>query len=120
MYPEGHPYHWTTIGSMEDLSAASMDDVKAFFRQYYVPNNAILVLAGDFDEKQTKKWIEKYFGPIAKGAEISRPNPAQPKLSGEIRKTYEDAVPLQRVSMVWHSVPHICRDRRRSIFLRRS
>ena len=105
MYPEGHPYHWTTIGSMADLSAASMDDVKAFFRQYYVPNNAILVLAGDFDDKQAKAWIEKYFGPIPGGADIKRPNNPEPKLSGEIRKTYEDSVPLPRLSMVWHSVP---------------
>ena len=67
MYPATHPYHWSTIGSMEDLSAASMDDVKGFFRTYYVPNNAVLVLAGSFDEKQAKGWIEKYFGPITKG-----------------------------------------------------
>ena len=105
MYPEGHPYHWPVIGSMEDLGAASLDDVKAFFRQYYAPNNAILVLSGKFDENQTKQWVEKYFGPIAKGTDITRPNPAQPKLTGEIRKTYEDAVPLPRFSMVWHSVP---------------
>jgi len=71
---------------MEDLSAASMDDVQGFFRKYYVPNNAVLVLAGSFDEKQAKDWIEKYFGPIAKGADINRPHPAQPKLTGEIRK----------------------------------
>jgi zinc protease len=105
MYPVGHPYHWSVIGSMEDLSAASLDDVKSFFRQYYAPNNAVLVLAGDYDEKQAKAWIEKYFGPIAKGAEITRPNPAMPKLSGEVRKTYEENVPLPRLSMVWHSTP---------------
>src|SRR5690349_9546698 len=51
MYPEGHPYHWSVIGSMADLSAASLEDVKSFFRQYYVPNNAVLVLSGDYDEK---------------------------------------------------------------------
>src|SRR5688572_21888991 len=58
MYPKGHPYNWTTIGSLEDLQAATMDDVKAFFRQYYTPNNTILVLSGDFDEKQARTWIE--------------------------------------------------------------
>lgn len=110
MYPKGHPYNWSVIGSMEDLSAASMDDVKGFFRQYYAPNNAVLVLAGDFDEKQAKQWIEKYFGPIAKGTDITRPNPPQPKLTGEIRKTYEDNVPLPRLSMVWHSVPQYSAD----------
>ncbi len=106
MYPAGHPYNWTPIGSMEDLTAASMDDVKGFFRKYYVPENAILVLSGDFDQKQAKSWIEKYFGTIAKGAApINRPNPAAPKLSGEVRKSYEDTVPLPRLYMVWHSVP---------------
>jgi zinc protease len=106
MYPAGHPYNWTPIGSMEDLTAASMDDVKGFFRKYYVPENAILVLSGDFDQKQAKSWVEKYFGTIAKGsAAINRPNPATPKLSGEIRKSYEDTVPLPRLYMVWHSVP---------------
>lgn len=110
MYPKGHPYNWSVIGSMEDLSAASMADVQAFFRRYYVPNNAVLVLAGNFDEGQTKKWVEKYFGPIAKGADITRPNVPQPKLNGEIRKVYEDAVPLPRISMVWHSVPQYSAD----------
>lgn len=105
MYPKDHPYSWTTIGSLKDLTAASMDDVKAFFRQYYVPNNATLVIAGDFDPAQAKKWVEKYFGPIPAGSEIPRPNPPQPKLDKEIRATYEDAVQLPRLYMVWHTVP---------------
>ncbi len=104
MYPKGHPYNWTTIGSLEDLQAASMDDVKSFFRQYYVPNNAILVLSGDFQEKPARDWIEKYFGPIAAGKPIERPNPAQPKLDKEIRTTVEDNVPLARRYFVWHGV----------------
>ncbi len=110
MYPKEHPYSWSVIGSMQDLSAASMDDVKSFFRTYYVPNNAVLALSGDFDQKQATAWIEKYFGKIAKGAEITRPNPVRPKLNGEIRKVYEDAVPLPRVSLVWHSVPQYSND----------
>jgi zinc protease len=105
MYPKPHPYNWTTIGSLEDLQAASLDDVKSFFRQYYVPNNTYLVLSGDFDEKQARGWIEKYFGPIAKGEPITRPNPPMPKLEKEIRTTVEDAVPLPRRYFVWHSVP---------------
>jgi zinc protease len=104
MYPTGHPYNWTTIGSLEDLQAASMDDVKSFFRQYYVPNNTILILSGDFQEKQARTWIEKYFGPIAGGAAISRPSPAQPKLEKEIRTSVEDNVPLARRYFVWHGV----------------
>ncbi|MBX7170711.1 MAG: insulinase family protein [Pyrinomonadaceae bacterium] len=105
MYPKEHPYSWDVIGSMSDLSAASMDDVKGFFRTYYVPNNAVLAIAGKFDEKQARAWVEKYFGPIAKGADVKRPTPTQPALSGEVRKSYEDTVPLPRLYMVWHGVP---------------
>lgn len=104
MYPQGHPYNWTTIGSLEDLQAASMEDVKSFFRQYYVPNNAYLVLSGDFNEAQARGWIEKYFGPIARGDDIVRPNNPMPKLNGEIRTEVEDAVPLARRYFVWHGV----------------
>ncbi len=110
MYPVGHPYHWSVIGSMADLSAASMDDVEGFFREYYAPNNAILVLSGKFDEKEARQWIEKYFGGMKKGSDIKRPTPAQPKLDKEIRETVEDSVPLPRMSMVWHSVPQYAAD----------
>ncbi|MEP6703388.1 MAG: pitrilysin family protein [Acidobacteriota bacterium] len=110
MYPKGHPYNWTTIGSMEDLQAATLDDVKNFFRRYYVPNNTVLVLSGDFNEKQARGWVEKYFGPIAKGGEITRPNNPMPKLDKEIRTTVEDTVPLPRRFMVWHSVPQYSAD----------
>ena len=110
MYPKGHPYNWTTIGSLEDLQAATLDDVKAFFRHYYVPNNTVLVLSGDFDEKQARGWVEKYFGPIAKGADITRPNDPMPKLDKEIRTSVEDSVPLPRRYMVWHGVPQYASD----------
>src|SRR5690606_1757032 len=110
MFPPPHPYNWTTIGSLDDLTAASMDDVKAFFRQYYVPNNVSLVIAGDFDKAQAKKWVEKYFGPIKKGGDITRPNPKAPKLNGEIRKTFEDSVQLPRVYMAWEGVPSFSAD----------
>src|SRR5215203_4803708 len=110
MYPKGHPYNWSVIGSMEDLQAATLDDVKTFFRRYYVPNNTVVVLSGDFDEKQARGWVEKYFGPIAKGDEITRPNSAMPKLDKEIRTTVEDSVPLPRRYMVWHSVPQYSAD----------
>jgi zinc protease len=104
MFPKGHPYNWSVIGSFDDLSAASMEDVKGFFRQYYVPNNASLVIAGDIKPKQAKKWAKKYFGSIARGADIKRPNPPMPKMDKETRVSFEDAVPLPRVTMVWHSV----------------
>ncbi|MDT5261891.1 MAG: zinc protease, partial [Acidobacteriota bacterium] len=110
MYPEGHPYHWSPIGSMEDLSAASLEDVKAFFRHYYVPNNASLVVSGDFDPKEARQYVEKYFGPIPKGEEITRPQAAEPHLEREIREQIEDRVQLPRVYMSWHSVPQFSKD----------
>jgi zinc protease len=110
MYPEGHPYRWSVIGSMEDLSAAAMDDVKAFFRRYYVPNNASLVIAGDFDPKEARAWVEKYFGPIPKGAAVTRPNVPTPKLDREVREQIDDRVQFPRLYMVWHSVPQYSKD----------
>ena len=110
MYPKGHPYNWPVIGSLADLSAASMDDVKGFFRQYYVPGNASLVIAGDFDNKKAKEWVKKYFGGIGKGGEVPRPNVPQPKLEAEIRQTVEDSVQLPRIYMVWHSVAQGTKD----------
>jgi zinc protease len=110
MYAPEHPYSWTTIGSLEDLTNASMDDVKGFFREYYVPNNASLVIAGDFNPKEARKLVEKHFGGIAKGAPVKRPNPAAPKLDKEIRTTFEDAVQLPRLYMVWHAAPRFTQD----------
>jgi zinc protease len=110
MYPPDHPYHWLTIGSLEDLTAASMDDVKGFFRTYYVPNNASLVIAGDFDPAEARRLVEKHFGPIARGGEITRPNPPQPKLEKETRIALDDRVQLPRVYMVWHAVPAYSKD----------
>ena len=72
-YPPSHPYSWDVIGSMADLSAASEDDVKQFFRLYYAPNNAFLAVVGDFDPAQAKRWVERYFGDIPRGSPITRP-----------------------------------------------
>ncbi|HEV7889108.1 MAG TPA: pitrilysin family protein [Pyrinomonadaceae bacterium] len=110
MYPEGHPYHWSPIGSMEDLSAASLEDVKAFFRHYYVPNNASLVVSGDFSPTEARALVEKYFGPIPKGDAISRPQPPVPALAREMREQIEDRVQLPRVYISWHSVPAFSKD----------
>lgn len=110
LYPEGHPYHWPVIGSLADLTAASVDDVKEFFRRFYVPNNASLCLAGDFDPGQARKLVEKYFGPIPKGADIQRPNPMQPTLDKEVRVAFEDNVRLERLQIVWHTVPQYAAD----------
>jgi zinc protease len=105
MYPEGHPYHHSVIGSMADLSAASLDDVKSFFRQYYVPNNAYLILSGDFNETQAKAWVQQYFGPIKAGAAIDRPDVAQPQLSSVVRQQFEDPFArVPRIDLVWEGI----------------
>jgi zinc protease len=82
LYPGDHPYNWQVIGSPEDLQNATVEDVKEFYRRWYVPNNVTLVVAGDFDTVQAKKWVEKYFGEIKRGAEA----PMQPKRSGVVRE----------------------------------
>ncbi len=105
MYPASHPYSWPVIGYMEDLSAATLEDVKEFFRLYYAPNNAVLSVAGDFDPVQTKKWIEKYFGSIPRGVEVPRPEPQPVALTEEKRMTFEDKVQLPRLYMNWPSAP---------------
>lgn len=102
-YPEGHPYSWPTIGSMEDLSAASMEDIMEFFRIYYAPNNASITIAGDFNPSQVKEWVQKYFGSFKRGAEILRP-PMQPvTLTEEKRLMFEDRVQLPRLYLTWPS-----------------
>src|SRR5215203_2762554 len=103
-YPEGHPYSWSVIGSMTDLSAASEEDVKSFFRLYYAPNNAILTLAGDFEPAQAKTWIEKYFSAVPKGKPITRPTIAAAVLNAEKRLVFEDNVPVPRLYIQWPSV----------------
>ncbi|MBK8164967.1 MAG: insulinase family protein [bacterium] len=103
MYDVGHPYRWPVIGSMDDLSAASLEDVAEFFRLYYAPNNASLCVAGSFDPAQAKEWIAKYFGPIPPGRPVDRLEAWIPRLDGERRAVAEDAVELPRLYMQWHS-----------------
>jgi zinc protease len=105
LYPTDHPYSWTVIGSMEDLSAASLEDVSEFFRTYYTPNNASLVVAGDFDPATTKALIDKYFTSIPAGPPVTRPGTWIPTLDGVKRATTQDNVNLPRVYMAWHSAP---------------
>src|SRR4030095_8009758 len=83
IYPAAHPYSWPVIGSMTDLSAASEDDVKNFFRLYYAPNNAFLSIAGDFEASQAKAWVTKYFGGLPRGKPVSRPTAAPVTLDSE-------------------------------------
>lgn len=104
LYPETHPYSWPTIGSMEDLSAASLDDVMEFFRIYYAPNNACIAISGDFRPAQAKEWIQKYFGELKRGIEIERPLPQPVTLTEEKRMVFEDRVQLPRLYMTWPTV----------------
>ncbi len=104
IYPKGHPYSWPVIGSMADLSAASIEDVKNFFRLYYAPNNATLSIVGDFDPAQTKAWVAKYFGSISRGRPIVRPNAPPVKLAAEKRLVYEDRVQVPRLYLEWPTV----------------
>ncbi|HVE34020.1 MAG TPA: pitrilysin family protein [Gemmatimonadaceae bacterium] len=104
MYPNGHPYSWPTIGAMSDLSAATVEDVKRFFRLYYAPNNATLVIVGDINREQTKTWVAKYFGDLARGKAISRPGAGVPSLRAEKRLTFEDRVQVPRLWIQWPSV----------------
>ena len=103
-YPRSHPYSWDVIGSMEDLSAATEEDVKSFFRTYYAPNNTILAIAGDFDPAQAKAWVTKYFGEFPRGRPFERPSAPPVKLAGETRLIYEDRVPVSRLVIQWPTV----------------
>ncbi len=103
LYPAEHPYSWPTIGSQEDLTAASMEDVSEFFRTYYAPNNASVVIAGAFDREQAKAWVEKYFGPIPPGPSVDRVSEWMTELRSPKRAVAEDNVKLARVYYVWHT-----------------
>jgi zinc protease len=103
LYPKGHPYSWPVIGSMEDLSAARLTDVVEFFKAYYAPNNASLVVAGDIDVEATRALVEKWFGGIPRGPEVPPLTPAPASLSDVVRKTITDKVQLPRLYLAWHT-----------------
>jgi zinc protease len=99
VYPEEHPYHHSTIGSMEDLSAASLDDVREFFATYYAPNNAVLTVAGDFETDAALGLIERHFGPIPPNSTLPPPPDmtVEPRIGRDVRVTVPDQVPLPRI-----------------------
>lgn len=104
LYPEGHPYSWSTIGYVEDLDRVDVEDLKAFFKRWYGPNNAVLTIGGDIDIEQTKALIKKYFGSIPKGPEVSDPQP-QPVTLNETRYlTLEDNVHLPLLQITFPTV----------------
>jgi zinc protease len=103
LYPVRHPYANDVIGTHEDLTAASVDDVREFFRTYYTPNNLSLVIAGDFDPADAKRLVERYFGSIAAGPALDRPARGMPRLDGEKTVEVRDRVPQARVYFAWHT-----------------
>ena len=101
-YPPGHPYSWTVIGSMDDLNAASMSDVQEWFKTYYGPSNAVLVLAGDIDANTARQKVEKYFGDIPAGPPIAAQRVWVAKMTGSHRQVAQDRVPQARIYEVWN------------------
>jgi predicted Zn-dependent peptidase len=107
LFPPEHPYHHTTIGSMDDLNAASLEDVREFFRTWYAPNNAVLTVVGDVDPEKVREWVRRYFGGIPANpklpsiGDLSLP----PSLGGERRETVIDKVPLPRVYFGFRAPP---------------
>jgi zinc protease len=109
LYPKEHPYSWPVIGSMADLSAASLEDVKDFFRRYYAPNNAAIVVAGAVNTDSVRRLVRQYFGDIPRGPAISRATPA-PFTVRDTAIVAEDRVQLPRLYLAWHTVNNQHRD----------
>ncbi|MGE3508240.1 MAG: M16 family metallopeptidase [Vicinamibacterales bacterium] len=105
LYPKEHPYHWPVIGYMEDLTAASYDDVVAFYRTYYAPSNASLVVAGDIDVAKTRALVEKWFGDVKAGAPVDPITTPGVALTGVTKKTITDRVQLPRLFLAWLTPP---------------
>ena len=101
LYPEGHPYNVPTIGRHEDLEAATMDDVTAFFQKWYVPNNATLTICGDFDPAEAKELVEQYFGEIPRGADVQSVTSAEAALTEEVVVRKTDDVPHDKLWIAW-------------------
>ncbi|HET9743741.1 MAG TPA: pitrilysin family protein [Terriglobales bacterium] len=105
LYPKQHPYYANVIGSHADIEAARINDVRNFFKQYYTPNNATLVIVGDIDKAKSKQLVEKYFGPIPSGPPVPKITATTPAITSERRATITDKVELPRVYMAWITDP---------------
>jgi zinc protease len=103
IYPYSHPYSWSTIGSMEDLKAATLDDVKEWYKTYYGPNNAVISLAGDITPERALQLVNKYFGGIPPGPALQRTEKWIPTLDRNIRDEMQDRVPQSRIYRVYHA-----------------
>src|SRR5262245_55553402 len=105
LFPNGHPYYASVIGSHADIQAAKLDDVKNFFKQFYTPNNASLVIVGDVDKAATRALVEKYFGTLKRGPDVAKPSVATPPITAERRIVVKDRIELPRVYMAWLTSP---------------
>jgi zinc protease len=103
LYPADHPYHWPVIGYMDDLSAATHEDVVEFFRRYYAPGNASLVVAGDIDLADARRKVEHWFSDVTPGADVPPLVVPAAELTGVVKETLTDQVQLPRIYMAWHS-----------------
>jgi len=103
IYPFSHPYSWSVIGTMEDLNAASLDDIKEWYRTYYGPNNAVISLAGDITPERALELVTKYFGGIAPGPPLSRTEKWIPAFERNIRDEMEDRAPQARIYRIYHA-----------------
>lgn len=111
LYPKGHPYSWTVIGLMEDLTSATVEDVRAFHKKFYSPNNATLAISGDYDKEQLKAWIDKYFGEIPAGEAIEKRGPMPASLSTTVRLYHEDNFArAPQLTMVFPTVERYSKD----------
>jgi zinc protease len=107
LFPDGHPYHWPVIGYMPDLTAASYDDVVAFFKTYYAPGNASLVVAGDIEPAATRNLVEKWFGDVKPGTPVAPPSIPGVALTTVEKKTISDRVQLPRLYLAWITPRHL-------------
>ena len=104
LYPAEHPYSWPVIGSMADLTAASLEDVQQFFRNFYTPNNATIAIAGDVQFADVRREVERWFGAVPRGPVVTRMPPPAVALPADVYATLEDRVQLPRVYDTWHTV----------------
>jgi zinc protease len=105
LFPKNHPYYGMVIGSHADIQAAKLEEVKSFFKLYYAPNNASLAIVGDFDKPEARKLVEKYFGPLKRGADVPKISAQTPPITAERRVVVRDLVELPKVYMAWITSP---------------
>jgi zinc protease len=105
LFPANHPYYPEVIGSHVDIQAAKLEDVRRFFKLYYAPNNATVAIVGDFEPATAKRWVEKYFGPLARGPEVPKIRATTPPITSERRAVVSDQVELPRVYIGWLTPP---------------